>query len=170
MYECWLDHQHFTVMTIDPYLCPSFKQEVACSYIRTESSSILDIVDEWLYLLSESSLSYVYAVVQVETEDISLEADHDGRGQEVRSEPNLDSAKAEKMTASSSSLGDLVSFANFVTKVEIDDISLEAATVAENAVIQDHDHNLAVLSSIEDQCDLINYLPIDDIVDEVLPK
>ncbi|GMN65126.1 hypothetical protein TIFTF001_034200 [Ficus carica] len=46
MYECWLGHQHFTVMTIDPYLCPSFKQEVACSCIRTESSSILDIVDE----------------------------------------------------------------------------------------------------------------------------
>ncbi|GMN19918.1 hypothetical protein TIFTF001_050973 [Ficus carica] len=73
-------------MTIDPYVCPSFKQEVDCSCIRTESSSILDIVDEvgldyglswkwtgrpnhsivarqWLYLLSESSLSYVYAVV-----------------------------------------------------------------------------------------------------------
>ncbi|GMN63698.1 hypothetical protein TIFTF001_032769 [Ficus carica] len=35
---------------------------------------------------------------------IPMEADHDGRGQEMRSEPNLNSAKTEKMTASSSKI------------------------------------------------------------------
>ena len=97
---------------------------------------------------------------------IPMEDYHEGRGQVVK---NVDLGKAEKTTASSPS-GDLVSFGNFATPVEIDDISLEAATVAENTVIHEQDRNLAVLSSIEDQHDLINYLPIDHIVDEVLPK
>ena len=63
---------------------------------------------------------------------IPMEDYHEGRGQEVKWEPvvkNVDLGKAEKTTASSP-LGDLVSFGNFATQVEIDDISLEAATVA----------------------------------------
>ncbi|GMN63694.1 hypothetical protein TIFTF001_032767 [Ficus carica] len=103
---------------------------------------------------------------------IPMEAYHEGRGHEGKWEAvvkNVDLGMAEKTTASSPSR-DLVSFGNFATQVEIDDISLEAAAGAENTVIHEHDRNLAVLSSIEDQRDLINYLPIDDIVDEVLPK
>lgn len=40
----------------------------------------------------------------------------------------------------------------------------------QNTVIHQRDYNLAVLSSMEDRCDLINHISIADIVDDVLPK
>ena len=46
LHECWLSYQHIMVITRDPYLCPSIKQEVTCSYTQTWSSVTSDIVEQ----------------------------------------------------------------------------------------------------------------------------
>ncbi|GMN63697.1 hypothetical protein TIFTF001_032773 [Ficus carica] len=51
---------------------------------------------------------------------ISMEADHDGRGQEARSEPNLDSVKVEETTASSSKIPKQTRSEKIVTPMEAD--------------------------------------------------